>query len=168
MRAWWKRPERYLRPSTHFRSDTGSNCFQSARTPDTGTIEDAEDAVQDTLLSAFLHVREFDGRSRLEPGSRIAIQLGAHYRTSEEPLSEQSGRELASTHPRTERTNDASNLRTTHNASLCVRIHQCSFSIATASSLCNSSSTTSATIFHRQLSGRLDPTDFLPDPLRDR
>jgi RNA polymerase sigma factor (sigma-70 family) len=40
----------------------------------TRTIEDAEDAVQDTLLSAFLHVREFDGRSSFGTWlTRIAI-----------------------------------------------------------------------------------------------
>jgi RNA polymerase sigma factor (sigma-70 family) len=40
----------------------------------TRTIEDAEDAVQDTLLSAFLHVREFDGRSGFGTWlTRIAI-----------------------------------------------------------------------------------------------
>ena len=40
----------------------------------TRTIEDAEDAVQDTLLSAFLHVKEFDGRSSFGTWlTRIAI-----------------------------------------------------------------------------------------------
>ena len=40
----------------------------------TRTIEDAEDAVQDTLLSAFVHVREFDGRSGFGTWlTRIAI-----------------------------------------------------------------------------------------------
>src|SRR5882762_9311902 len=31
----------------------------------TRSYEDAEDAVQDTLLRAFVHMREFDGRSKL-------------------------------------------------------------------------------------------------------
>jgi RNA polymerase sigma factor (sigma-70 family) len=40
----------------------------------TRSIEDAEDAVQDTLLSAFLHVRDFDGRSGFGTWlTRIAI-----------------------------------------------------------------------------------------------
>jgi RNA polymerase sigma factor (sigma-70 family) len=47
--------------------------FRTARQI-TRTIEDAEDAVQDTLLSAFLHVREFDGRSSFGTWlTRIAI-----------------------------------------------------------------------------------------------
>src|SRR5260370_8051086 len=33
----------------------------------TRSYEDAEDAVQDTLLRAFVHMREFDGRSK--PGT---------------------------------------------------------------------------------------------------
>src|SRR6266404_4707785 len=40
----------------------------------TRSYEDAEDAVQDTLLRAFLHMREFDGRSKLGTWlTRIAI-----------------------------------------------------------------------------------------------
>src|SRR5258708_19739491 len=31
----------------------------------TRSYEDAEDAVQDTLLRAFVHMRDFDGRSKL-------------------------------------------------------------------------------------------------------
>src|SRR5258708_32928235 len=36
--------------------------FRAARRI-TRSIEDAEDAVQDTLLRAFVHIRDFDGRS---------------------------------------------------------------------------------------------------------
>jgi RNA polymerase sigma-70 factor, ECF subfamily len=40
----------------------------------TGRIEDAEDVVQDTLLSAFLHIGDFDGRSSFRTWlTRIAI-----------------------------------------------------------------------------------------------
>jgi RNA polymerase sigma factor (sigma-70 family) len=40
----------------------------------TRTCEDAEDAVQDTLLRAFLHMRDFDGRSSFGTWlTRIAI-----------------------------------------------------------------------------------------------
>ncbi len=40
----------------------------------TRSYEDAEDAVQDTLLRAFVHMREFDGRSKLGTWlTRIAI-----------------------------------------------------------------------------------------------
>src|SRR6266478_1437863 len=40
----------------------------------TRSHEDAEDAVQDTLLRAFVHMKEFDGRSKLGTWlTRIAI-----------------------------------------------------------------------------------------------
>src|SRR5215470_15588932 len=40
----------------------------------TGNREDAQDAVQDALLSAFVHVRNFDGRSKFGTWlTRIAI-----------------------------------------------------------------------------------------------
>src|SRR5258708_36665303 len=42
--------------------------FRAARRI-TRSIEDAEDAVQDTLLRAFVHIRDFDGRSRF--GNRL-------------------------------------------------------------------------------------------------
>jgi RNA polymerase sigma factor (sigma-70 family) len=47
--------------------------FRAARRI-TKTREDAEDAVQDTLLRAFVHMRDFDGRSKLGTWlTRIAI-----------------------------------------------------------------------------------------------
>ena len=71
----------------------------------------------------------------------------ARYRTSTEPLSEQSSRELASTHPRTRKTNEALQIFGTGSTlSLCVRISQRSLSIAPASSLCNSSPATAQPI----------------------
>src|SRR4029077_383601 len=40
----------------------------------TRSCEDAEDAVQDTLLRAFVHIKDFDGRSRFGTWlTRIAI-----------------------------------------------------------------------------------------------
>jgi len=40
----------------------------------TGNREDAEDAVQDSVLSAFVHLNDFDGRSRFATWlTRIAI-----------------------------------------------------------------------------------------------
>src|SRR5580700_3747354 len=47
--------------------------FRAARRI-TRSCEDAEDAVQDTLLRAFLHIRDFDGRSSFGTWlTRIAI-----------------------------------------------------------------------------------------------
>src|SRR5258708_30803628 len=47
--------------------------FRAARRI-TRSIEDAEDAVQDTLLRAFVHMRDFDGRARFGTWlTRIAI-----------------------------------------------------------------------------------------------
>ncbi|SRR5216684_181640 len=43
------------------------------------SCEDAEDAVQDTLLRAFVHMRDFDGRSSFSTWlTRIANQFSAN------------------------------------------------------------------------------------------
>jgi RNA polymerase sigma factor (sigma-70 family) len=58
--------------------------------------EDAEDAVQDSFLNAFLHLRDFDGRSRFATWlTRIAInsalgKLRKRRRTREVPMDEPS------------------------------------------------------------------------------
>jgi RNA polymerase sigma-70 factor (ECF subfamily) len=68
-----RRPERLSRPgSVNAEWETVQGIFRASRTRFTGLAysivrnqEDAEDAVQDAMLSAFRHLRQFEGRSAL-------------------------------------------------------------------------------------------------------